>query len=55
MNIKNNRTLSEYEMCSCIKVAPDTRYIARTRLKYILLAFGEESDTTTTTTTTVRS
>jgi hypothetical protein len=48
MNIRNSRILSEYEMCSCIKIAPDTRYIARTRLKYILLALGSESDTTTT-------
>ena len=51
MNIRNNRTLSEYGMCSYIKVASDTWYIARTRLTYILLAFGGESDTITTTTT----
>jgi hypothetical protein len=50
MNIRNSRTLSEYEMCSYIKVASDTWYIIGTELTYILLAFGGESDTTTTTT-----
>jgi len=47
MNIRNSRTLSEYGLCSYIKASSDTWYIARTRLKYILLAFGSESDTTT--------
>lgn len=50
MNIRNSRTLSEYGMCSCIKIASDTWYIAGTGLTYILLASDGESGTTTTTT-----
>jgi hypothetical protein len=51
MNIRNNITLSEYEMCPCIKVASNTWYIAGTELTYMLLAFGVEFDTKTTITT----
>jgi hypothetical protein len=50
MNIRNSRTLSEYGMCSYIKVASDTWYIAGTESTYILLVLGGESDTITTTT-----
>jgi hypothetical protein len=50
MNIRNSRTLSEYERYSYIKIASDTWYIAGTELTYILLTFDGESDTTITTT-----